>query len=48
MSLIVAGSGGTVLDKKIIKGDYWDGNEVSTLFYSNNFGFVSYMVYKIP
>jgi hypothetical protein len=42
MSLIIAGSGGTVLDKKIIKGDYWDGNEVSTLFYSNNFGFVSF------
>jgi hypothetical protein len=43
MSLIVAGSGGTVLDKKIIKGKYWDGgDEVSTLFYSNNFGFVSF------
>ena len=42
MSLIIAGSGGTVLDKKIVKGTYWNGNEVKTLYYSNNFGFVSF------
>ena len=42
MALVIAGSGGTVLDKKIIKGEYWDGNIVKTLYYSNNFGFVSF------
>jgi len=38
MSLIIAGSGGTPLDKNLIEGDY---REI-TKFYSNNFGFVSF------
>ena len=42
MALTVAGSGGTILDKKIVKGNYWNGDEVKTLYYSNNFGFVSF------
>ena len=47
MSLIVAGSGGTVLDKLIVRGKYWKGDEVSTLHYSKDFGFVSFSFKKL-
>jgi hypothetical protein len=45
MSLIVAGSGGTKLDKNIINGRYFNNEEhapVYTSYTSNNFGFTSF------
>lgn len=38
MGLVVAGSGGTALDKNIIKGKYWE----STYWYNPFFGFVAF------
>ena len=44
MSLIVAGSGGTKLDKNIINGRYFNSEQapVYTAYTSNNFGFTSF------
>lgn len=42
LSLIVAGSGGTVLDKKIVKGSYWDSQDIKTMHYLASFGFVAF------
>jgi len=42
LALVVAGTGGTVLDKQLIQGQYYEGPSVHTHYYSNEFGFVSF------
>ena len=42
LALVVAGTGGTALDKILIEGQYYTGTSVKTHYYSNQFGFVSF------